>query len=111
MESETPALRNKLKQRFRMLVTTGASTVVLATTILSAIPADANVADTNPADTLQNRVEKVRPQAQDANAHLQQWRRFEDPAGVVAQLAQRWMARMGLAELAQLAQLGQLVEF
>jgi hypothetical protein len=28
---------------------------------------------------------------------------------VVAQLAQRWMARMGLAELAQLAQLGQLV--
>jgi hypothetical protein len=28
---------------------------------------------------------------------------------VVAQLAQWWMARMGLAELAQLAQLGQLV--
>ena len=70
MESDQPAIRNKFKERIRTLVTAGASTIVLATTILSAIPADANIADTNPADTLQNRVEKVRPQAQDANANL-----------------------------------------
>jgi hypothetical protein len=72
VESDKPAIRNKLKQRLRALVTTGASTVVLATTVLSAIPVDANVADANPADTLQQRVEKVRPQVQDANANLQQ---------------------------------------
>jgi hypothetical protein len=72
VESAKPAIRNKLKERLHTLITAGASTIVLATTILSAIPADANIADTNPADTLQNRVEKVRPQAQDANANLQQ---------------------------------------
>jgi len=72
LESDKPAIRNKLKERLRALVMTGASTVVLATTVLSAIPVDANVADTNPADTLQKRVEKVRPQVQDANAKLQQ---------------------------------------
>ena len=72
VEPDKPAIRNKLKERIRTIVTTGASTVVLATTILSAIPADANVADNNPADTLQHRVEKIRPQAQDANANLQQ---------------------------------------
>jgi hypothetical protein len=72
LESDKPAIRNKLKERLRALVMTGAGTVVLATTVLSAIPVDANVADTNPADTLQKRVEKVRPQVQDANANLQQ---------------------------------------
>ncbi len=72
MESDKPAIRNRLKERLRTIVTTGASTVVLATTILSALPADANVADNNPAGTLQQRVEKVRPQAQDANANMQQ---------------------------------------
>jgi hypothetical protein len=71
VESERPAIRSKLKERLRTIVTAGASTVVLATTILSAIPADANV-DNSPADTLQQRVEKVRPTAQDANANLQQ---------------------------------------
>jgi len=72
VESDKPAIRNRLKERLRTIVTTGASTVVLATTILSALPADANVADNNPAGTLQQRVEKVRPQAQDANANMQQ---------------------------------------
>jgi hypothetical protein len=70
VESE-PAIRNKFKERLRTLVTAGASTIVLATTILSAIPADV-IADSNPADTLQNRIEKVGPQAKDANANLQQ---------------------------------------
>jgi len=71
VESDKPAIRDKLKERLRAIVGTSASTIVLATTILSAIPADANVADANPAGTLQQRVEKVRPQAQDANANLQ----------------------------------------
>jgi hypothetical protein len=70
VESDTPAIRKPLKERLRTIVGTGASTIVLATTILSALPADANIADTSPADTLQNRVEKIQPQAQDANANL-----------------------------------------
>jgi hypothetical protein len=72
VESDKPANRNKLKERLRTIVGTGASTIVLATTILGAIPAGADVADTNPGDSLKQRVEKVRPQAQDANANLQQ---------------------------------------
>ena len=72
MESDKPANRNKLKERLRTIVGTGASTIVLATTILGAIPAGADVADSNPGDSLKQRVEKVRPQAQDANANLQQ---------------------------------------
>jgi hypothetical protein len=72
VESDKPTIRKQLKERLRTIVGTGASTIVLATTILSALPADANIADTSPADTLQNRVEKIRPQAQDANANLQQ---------------------------------------
>jgi hypothetical protein len=72
VESDKPANRNKLKERLRTIVGTGASTIVLATTLLGAIPAGADVADTNPGDSLKQRVEKVRPQAQDANANLQQ---------------------------------------
>ncbi len=72
MESDKPANRNKLKERLRTIVGTGASTIVLATTILGAIPAGADVADSSPGDSLKQRVEKVRPQAQDANANLQQ---------------------------------------
>jgi len=72
VESDKPAIRNKLKERLRAIVGTSAGTIVLATTILSAIPADANVADSNPSETLRQRVEKVRPQAEDANANLQQ---------------------------------------
>lgn len=70
MESDQPAIRKKLKERLRALIGTGASTVVLATTILSALPAAANVADTYPAENLGQRVEKVRPHVQDANANL-----------------------------------------
>jgi hypothetical protein len=72
VESDKPPIRNNLKDRLRTIVSTSASTVVLATTILSAIPADANVADNSPTENLQQRVEKVRPQVQDANANLQQ---------------------------------------
>lgn len=70
MESDKPAIRKKLKERLRTLIGTSASAIVLATTILSALPADANVADTNPATNLQQRVEKVRPQVRDANGNL-----------------------------------------
>jgi hypothetical protein len=72
VESDKPANRNKFKDRLRTLVGTGASTIVLATTILSSIPAGANVADTSPTDSLKNRVDKVRPQAENPNANLQQ---------------------------------------
>ena len=72
MESDKPALRNTFKDRLRTLVGAGASTIVLATTILGAIPAGADVADNHPADSLKQRVEAVQPQAQSANANLQQ---------------------------------------
>jgi len=71
VESDKAAKHQKLKERLSAIIGTGASTIVLATTILSALPADAKV-DTNPAGTLQQRIEKVRPQAQDANANMQQ---------------------------------------
>ncbi|HEY6419236.1 MAG TPA: hypothetical protein VIX59_09550 [Candidatus Binataceae bacterium] len=82
MTSDKPDARRKLKDSLFNLVKAGAGSVLLATSFLGALPADASITPANTDTSIENRVDRVRSQyapgakqdqARDSNLQLAWW--------------------------------------